>query len=239
MPSGLELLEQGLHHWKIPCDKKQLHLFEKYYSILYEWNQKMNITAIEAFDDVMIFHFLDSLTPLLTNRISNGANAIDIGSGGGFPGIPIKIMRPDVKVVLVDSSKKRVSFLNELITALSLDNTYALHGRAEQIGQKKEYREAFDVSLSRAVAQLRVLSEYCLPLTALGGFFIAHKGPGIEDELPLAQNALKILGAAQPKLLKAEIIGSQRSHYLLTIEKIARTPEKYPRAPGKPEKSPL
>lgn len=239
MPSGIELLEQGLNSWKIPCDKKQMQLFEKYYAILFEWNQKMNITAIEALDDVMVFHFLDSLTPLLTNKIGCGVKVADLGSGGGFPGIPIKIMRPDIEMVLIDSSKKRVSFLNELIDVLSLDNTYALHKRAEQIGHEKSFRESFAVVLSRAVAQLRVLCEYCLPLTERGGTFLAHKGPGVEDELPLAQNAIKILGGKHPDIFKAEILGSQKSHYLVMTEKIAKTPEKYPRAPGKPEKSPL
>lgn len=239
MPSGFELLEQGLFNWKMPCDRKQLQLFEKYYSILFDWNQKMNITAIEALDDVMVFHFLDSLTPLLTGKIGNEDRAIDVGSGGGFPGIPIKIMRPDIEMVLVDSSKKRVSFLNELINVLSLDNTYAIHKRAEQIGNEKGYRESFAVVLSRAVAQLSVLCEYCLPLAAIGGNFIAHKGPGVEVELPLARSAIKILGGSQPELYAAEILGSQRRHNLVMIGKIAKTPKKYPREPGKPGKSPL
>jgi 16S rRNA (guanine527-N7)-methyltransferase len=239
MPSGIELLERGLDNWKIPSDNRQLQLFEKYYSILFNWNQKMNLTAIEALDDVMVFHFLDSLTPLLTNKIGSQAKVIDVGSGGGFPGIPIKIMRPDIEMVLVDSSNKKVAFLNELIDALSLDNTYALHKRAEQLGHEKGFRESFAVVLSRAVAQLNVLCEYCLPLNELGGTFLAHKGPGAEDEMNLAQNAIKILGGSKPEIFKADILGSQKRHYLVMIEKSAKTPKKYPRTPGKPEKSPL
>jgi len=239
MLSGLEILEQGLFNWKIPCDIRQLQLFEKYYSILFDWNQKMNITAIEALDDVMVFHFLDSLTPLLTGKIGSGAKIVDVGSGGGFPGIPLKIMRPDVEMVLVDSSMKRVSFLNELINVLSLEGIYVIHSRAELVGNKKDYRESFAVVLSRAVAQLRVLCEYCLPLTALGGSFIAHKGPGVETEIPLARNAIQILGGSQPELFSAEVFNSQKRHYLAMIEKVAKTPKKYPRSPGKPEKLPL
>ena len=239
MANGIEILENGLSNWNIPFDSRQLQLFETYFSILIEWNQKMNITAIETLDDVLVFHFLDSLTPLLTGKIGIGAKVVDVGSGGGFPGIPIKIMRPDIELLLVDSSRKRVSFLNEIINVLELEKTYAIHERAENVGMNKQYREAFDISLSRAVAQLRILCEYCLPLTRLNGTFLAHKGPGVEIELPLAQKAIKILGGAQPVLYKADVFNSQRQHYLLMIEKKAKTPGKYPRVPGMPEKSPI
>lgn len=239
MPNGIKILEEAFLGWKMPYENRQLQLFEKYYSILYEWNQRMNITAIEALNDVMVFHFLDSLTPLLTDKIGESSRIIDVGSGGGFPGIPIKIMRPDLEMVLVDSSKKRISFLNELIDALALDNTIALHKRAEEIGNEKGYRESFDTVLSRAVAPLRVLSEYCLPLASVGGAFFAHKGPGVEAEIPLAENAIKVLGGARPVLCKTDILSSQKRHYLLIIEKITNTPKKYPRGQGKPKKSPL
>jgi len=239
MPSGIELLENGLSSWEMDVTPIALQQFQTYYSFLDEWNKKVNITALKELDEVMIFHFLDSLTPLLTGKITEGVKMIDIGSGGGFPGIPIKIMKPDIKLTLVDSSRKRVTFLQELVQALELKDVEIFHERAEKLGNTKGFRESFDVVLSRAVAQLRVLCEYCLPFAQIGGVFIAHKGPGVHDELVAAEKAIKILGGKTENIFKPLMESSDRQHFLLIIEKIRNTPTKYPRLAGTPEKLPI
>ncbi len=224
---GLELLEK---------DQKR---FQEYKELLQEWNQKINITAIIEDRDIDIKHFLDSLSCLSLDLFEGKKRVIDIGTGGGFPGIPLKIMREDLEVTLLDSLNKRIIFLKEVIDKLDLKDIQAIHGRAEELSRQKEYREKYDIAISRAVASLDTLSEYCLPFVKVGGYFIAMKGPDIEEELASSEKAIALLGG---QLVESKIITIPESdirHSLIVIEKIKQTAPKYPRGGGKPKKNPL
>ena len=176
----------------IELDKNQIEKFYKYMDLLIEWNEKINLTAITNRKDIIVKHFIDSLT--IQRYLSDAVNIIDVGTGAGFPGIPIKIVNPNLKVVLVDSLNKRINFLQDVIKKLNLDNIEVIHARAEDLGQNKKYREAFDIVTSRAVANMSVLSEYLLPLVKVGGKCICMKGSEIEEELENSKYAIKILG---------------------------------------------
>jgi len=189
--------------------------------------------------EIDIKHFIDSITPIKTNLIDDGMRIIDIGTGGGFPGIPLKIMKKDLEVVLLDSTMKRISFLNEVIKSLGLSNITAIHGRAEDLGRDNNYREKFDIAISRAVASLNTLSEYCLPYVKVGGYFIAMKGSDIEEEIKEAKNGIKTLGGEIKDVKTFKLPLSDINHSLIIIEKIKETPTKYPRGGGKPKKKPL
>lgn len=239
MDKGFDILKQGLRLWGFELDERQSLQFEKYLSTLLEWNSKMNITRISSMDEIMVFHFLDSISVLLSDKIKANAKVVDIGSGGGFPGLPIKILRPDIRLTLVDSSLKRVSFLKFLVDEIGCNDVKVLHSRAEDLGKDSVYRETFDIALSRAVAELRVLSELCLPLVKPKGFFIAHKGPGANEEVLNAANAFKVLGANTPSLMNIDVCNSNKTHKIIIIEKKQNTPSKYPRSAAFYKKSPL
>lgn len=239
MKHDLSLLEQGLAKWDIILKQKQLELFDRYTSLLLEWNQKFNLTAITELNDIIIDHYLDSLAIFKTPYIEENSSIMDMGTGAGFPGIPIKILFPEMPLVLVDSLNKRTVFLKEVISQLDLKNIEVIHARAEDLGQNKQYRENYDLVLSRAVAELRVLSEYCLPMNKVNSLFISYKGPGAPDEIENAQKAIKTLGGQYRETLEIDVPFSEKVHNLVVIKKVAKTPHTYPRKSGKPKKSPM
>ncbi len=237
--NNIDVLIDGVGDLNLDLSDEQKSKFSIYKELLKEWNEKINITAITEDDEVDIKHFLDSLTPLVTGLFQGNKKIIDIGTGGGFPGLPLKIMNEDLQVSLLDSLNKRIIFLQEVIDQLGLKTIEAIHGRAEELSIRPEYREKYDICISRAVASLDVLSEYCIPFVKVGGYFISMKGPEISEEIKLSKNAIKILGG---KVVEEKLITIPKSdivHSLIIIEKIKHTPTKYPRGGGKPRKNPL
>lgn len=233
------ILINGLEKLNISLEGKDVDSFEIYKEILKEWNTKINITTITDDEEIDIKHFLDSLSPLKTNIFDGKKKLIDIGTGGGFPGIPLKIVKKELNVTLIDSLNKRINFLNEVINRLNLNDIVAIHGRAEEMSIRPLYREKYDIAISRAVASLNTLSEYCIPFVKVGGFFISMKGPEVEEELKSSSNAIKILGGSIADKKLIPLPGTDIVHSLIIIEKIKETPTKYPRGGGKPRKNPL
>lgn len=220
----------------VKLTEKQILEFFQYKDIMLETNKFLNLTAITEEKEIILKHFIDSLT--INKYISADASIIDVGTGAGFPGIPIKILREDVKVTLLDSLNKRVNFLNQVIKELNLVGINAVHGRAEDFGKNPEYREKFDFVTARAVANLTTLSELCLPFIKIGGKFICMKGNAI-DELEEAEKAIKILGG---KIISKETFNlpdSDIERNIIIIEKANHTPKQYPRKAGTPSKTPL
>ena len=217
----------------------QINQFISYYEYLIEINKVMNLTAITEFDDVVDKHFIDSLTCIKAVDMSKVHSIADIGTGAGFPGIPVKIIWPDIKVLLVDSLNKRIGFLNDVIRLLNLKSIEAIHSRAEEVGKDLVHREKYDLVLSRAVSNLAVLSEYCLPLVRPGGAFLSYKTEGIENELKEAENAIKVLGGQIKTKTDLIIPGTDIKRSLINIKKVKPTPKKYPRKAGTPLKEPL
>ncbi|RKD31378.1 16S rRNA (guanine(527)-N(7))-methyltransferase RsmG [Thermohalobacter berrensis] len=237
--TNVDTLIEGLKKLDISIDDNKVNKFKLYKQLLKEWNEKINITAITDDKEIDIKHFLDSMTVVKTGYIKEGLKVIDIGTGGGFPGIPVKIIKEDIDLVLLDSLNKRIKFLDDVIFKLDLKNVKTIHGRAEDYGKESQYREQFDIAVSRAVASLNILLEYCLPFVKVGGYFIAMKGPDVEGEINEAQKALEVLGGSLEEKFKIDIPFSELSHTLLIIKKVSQTPTKYPRKPGKPKKRPL
>lgn len=228
----------------IEISDDQINCFEKYYELLIEKNKVMNLTAITDKEDVIVKHFIDSiaLIPYLLDKginINNKLKIIDIGTGAGFPGLPLKIMMPDVKFTLLDSLNKRVSFLNEVIDELKLKDIEALHGRAEDYASDSKYREKYDICVSRAVANLSTLSEYCIPFVKEDGFFISYKAGESEEEINNSKNAIKILGGKINKVEEFVLPGTDVSRVFVFIRKQELTDKKYPRKAGVPAKKPL
>lgn len=230
--------------------EKETVCFNKYYEMLIEKNKLMNLTAITDYDDVLVKHFVDSLLiykttdklDILNNDESidfNRVKLIDVGTGAGFPGIPLKICNPDMTVHLLDSLNKRIGFLNEVIDALDLKNTDAIHGRSEDFGRDKEFREQYDIAVSRAVADLSVLSEYCIPFVKVGGYFVSYKGDNASEEIKTAEKAVKLLGGEVSDILKVPLPGADAVRTFVMIKKVRSTPGKYPRKAGTPAKTPL
>ena len=202
--------------------------FKKYMDLLLEWNEKINLTAITEPKEVEIKHFEDSLTCLKSGYIKDGDKVVDVGTGAGFPGLPIKIENNNVRLTLMDSLNKRINFLKEVSSQLNLD-TECIHIRAEEAGKNKMYREQFDVSVSRAVARLCVLAEYCLPLVKVGGYMLAMKGKEIEEELEQAKPLIKALGGKVREVQLHTLSDEEITHSIVVIEKTCNTPVKYPR----------
>ena len=221
----------------LKIEKEEVKKFYEYMKMLIEWNKKINLTAINDEKEIIIKHFIDSLT--ISKYIENAESMVDVGTGAGFPGIPIKIINKDLEVVLVDSLNKRINFLNEVIEKLGLKNIKAIHARAEDLGKDKKYREKFDVVTSRAVANMTVLVEYLLPLTKKEGKCICMKGSEIEDELENAKYAIKLLGGKVDKVEKIEISDEHMGRNIILIKKQGNTPNQYPRKAGIPLKKPL
>ena len=231
-------LEELLREFDIEIDSEKNNKLEKYRELLLEWNSFMNLTAITEEDDVNIKHFLDSLTIFRTGELDGKKSVIDVGTGAGFPGIPMAIQNPDLEVTLIDSLNKRIKFLNKVVEETELENVTTYHGRAEEFARKKEFRDAFDVSVSRAVANMSTLAEYTLPYVKPGGVMIAMKGSEYKEELKEAENAIKVLGG-EIKEVKEITLPDGILHSLIVVEKVKPTPKKYPRTGGKPKSKPL
>lgn len=231
------LLKEGVKEYGVSLDDHQIGQFLKYMEMLKDWNTRINLTAIEDDRDIIIKHYTDSLSilPYIENK---AVKLIDVGTGAGFPGIPVNIARQDIDVTLLDSLDKRVKFLSEVIGALELKNIRAIHGRAEDYGANKEYRESFDISVARAVANLPVLLEYCLPFVKPEGIFIAMKGSNIE-EVEASKKALEILGGTIEEVCEITLPNSDMKRNIIIVRKLRHTPTKYPRKAGKPAKEPL
>jgi 16S rRNA (guanine(527)-N(7))-methyltransferase GidB len=221
----------------INLSEPDIEKFFRYKDILKEWNQKINLTAIEDDEGIIIKHFVDSLT-ILPHLDKKAVKLIDIGTGAGFPGIPIKIIRGDANVTLLDSLDKRIKFLDTVNQSLGLTGIEAVHGRAEDFGVKTGFRESFDVAVARAVAALPVLLEYCLPFVKVGGHFIAMKGSSAE-EVVQSKKALDILGGQIQEVKEFVIPGTDMNRSIVIVKKLRQTPTKYPRKAGKPTKEPL
>ena len=215
----------------------QAQSFQTYMELLLEWNEKINLTAITDPAEIVEKHFLDSLTLLSSCTIKQGAKLIDVGTGAGFPGIPLKIMRPDLQLTLLDSLNKRLNFLGEVCDALGLEST-RVHKRAEEAGLDQKMRESYDIAVARAVAPLNVLCEYCLPLVKMKGYFIAMKGPGAREELNGAEHALELLGGTDVELLPL-VLPEAGERNLIVVQKKKFTPRGYPRHGGTISKHPL
>lgn len=222
----------------IELPKEAERNFSKYADLLVSYNKVMNLTAITEKREIEIKHFLDSLTPLKTGLIKDTMKIADVGTGAGFPGLPLKIAKRNLSLTLIDSLEKRINFLKTVCDELSLDNTLCIHKRAEEAGQDMSLRESFDVALSRAVAPLPVILEYCLPLTKVGGYVLLLKGPSVYDEVQGAKGAAAILGGEILKIEDYTLPGEIR-HSIVIVKKISQTPTVYPRKPGKPSKFPL
>ena len=232
-------LKEDAFQFGVELNEKQLFQFQKYYEMLIEWNEKINLTAITEFEEVLKKHFLDSISIGRLLSQDDEVSILDIGTGAGFPGIPIKIAFPNVKVTLLDSLNKRVNFLKEVINELSLEEISALHGRAEDFAKKKELREQFDFCVSRAVANLSSLSEFCLPYVKVGGKFVSYKSEKAKEELEFSKNAISILGGGNAVCEEFLLPGTAFKRTFIIINKVRCTPEKYPRKAGTPIKKPL
>ena len=232
-----EILEKYLYEMQINLDESQVKQFYRYMNLLIEWNEKVNLTAITDPHEIILKHFIDSLT--INEYIKQGTTVIDVGSGAGFPGIPLKICRQDIDVVLLDSLNKRVNFLNEVISNLDLQKVVAVHGRAEELARNKQYREKFDCATSRAVANMATLSEYLIPFLKIGGTAICMKGAFVEEELQNSKNAVYLLGAEIIRREEFNLPQADMVRNVILIEKKSLTSLKYPRKAGIPSKSPL
>ena len=233
-----EILKSATADFKIQLNDLQLTQLEKYFELLVEWNKKINLTAITDVEGVAIKHFADSLTLFNYVDVPENSRVIDVGTGAGFPGIVLKIARPDIELTLLDSLNKRLVFLDNILTEIGL-SAQLIHSRAEDGGQNIDLRESYDFVVSRAVAQLNVLSEYCLPYARLGGNFIALKGPDADNEISNAKRAVQILGGKIKNTYKFSLPNQGGDRSIIVIEKNQPTPDKYPRNSGKIKAKPL
>lgn len=237
MTFPLELLTRRLDECGIAYNDEAISRLDRYAALLVEWNEKMNLTAITDPEGIVIKHFLDCALLLKQVNIPEGASVIDVGTGAGFPGMVLKILRPDIKLTLLDGLNKRLTFLNEVAKSLGLEVT-TTHIRAEEAGKNPLYREKFDLVTARAVAELRVLYEYCLPLCRVGGTFCSMKGPSAEEELKNAVKAKSLLGGGKAEITTETLTGEEVRTFVIT-KKISQTPPKYPRISAKISKQPL
>ena len=250
MCAGREnLMEKQFAQWMeeecsqigVTLSEKQMEQFFQYYEMLIQWNEVMNLTAITEMDQVVTKHFVDSmsLVKAVSELGSKEIRIMDLGTGAGFPGIPLKIAFPNLKLTLLDSLNKRVKFLNEVIGTLGLEKVEAVHGRAEDFGRNPEYRGQFDLCVSRAVANLATLSEYCMPFVKVGGAFIPYKSGKVEEELNQARGAVKLLGGKIENTVSFELPKTEGERTLVVLRKVVSTAKKYPRKAGMPGKEPL
>lgn len=224
----------------IPVTEEKMRQFERYLELLQEWNEKINLTAITKKEEVYLKHFYDSLTAGLYVDFSKGVHSLcDVGSGAGFPSIPLKIIYPNLQITIVDSLKKRIGFLETVVNELGLEDVYLYHDRAETFGQNKQFRASFDFVTARAVARMSVLSELCLPLAKKGGTFIAMKAAHAPEELDEGRRAIGLLGGKVRDDIFFELPEEAGERHIILIDKTKETPNKYPRKPGTPNKSPL
>lgn len=232
-----DMLKDCCDDLKISFDENKCDKFMKYKELLKIWNKKINLTSIDEDEQIVKKHFIDSINIFNFSSVKNFDSIIDVGTGAGFPGIPIAVMQDHSKVVLLDSLSKRINFLNQVVTDLKLNNVFSVHGRAEDFGKMEDYREKFDAAVSRAVGSLNVLSEFCVPFVKVGGYFIAMKGPSVAAEVECSKNAIDILGGKIEDII--EIKDDEFKHNLVIIKKVKNTPLKYPRRAGIVGKRPL
>lgn len=231
--------EEISQKWNITLSEEQKWQFSTFYKILVEKNKVMNLTAITEFDEVIEKHFLDSVSLGAVLDLTKELRVLDMGTGAGFPGIPLKIVYPNLKITLADSLNKRVVFLNEVIEALNLDGIEAIHARAEELAKNVDYREQYDLCVSRAVANLSTLSEYCLPFVSLSGKFVSYKSGEIEEEVEGAKKAIFLLGGELQKVHQFSFGENDLHRSFVMIGKVKKTPKTYPRKAGTPAKQPL
>ena len=234
-----DIFRSDLEALGITLTEKQIEQFLIYYEMLVEWNGFMNLTAITEYDEVMKKHFIDSISLIKAYDVTKSATVIDVGTGAGFPGLALKIAYPNLQVTLLDSLNKRINFLNEVIEKLQLTGIETIHGRAEDFAKAGKLRETFDLCVSRSVANLSTLSEYCLPYVKVGGQFISYKSEKITEEMTAAENAIRILGGKVKAQVEFQLPDSDIYRNLFVIEKVKVTPKKFPRKAGLPSKEPL
>ena len=235
----INTFESKINTLHIELNKEQYNQYVTYYNMVVEKNKVMNLTGITEFDEFIDKHYIDSLSIVNAVDMTRVNSIIDVGTGAGFPGIPLKIAFPHLKITLLDSLNKRINFLNEVIETLGLQNVETCHGRAEDFGHRKEYREQYDLCASRAVANLSTLTEYCLPFVKVGGQFVSYKSGNVDNELKESSKAIKILGGEAGKVCSFVLPGTDFARTLVPIKKIKMTGNKYPRKAGVPLKKPL
>lgn len=231
--------EMDLKELGVTLSEKQIEQFLTYYEMLVEWNEMMNLTAITEYEEVMKKHFVDSLSLIKAFDVSQNKTVIDVGTGAGFPGLALKIAYPNLKVTLLDSLNKRIQFLDAVIAKLELTDVETIHGRAEDFAKPDKLREKYDLCVSRAVANLSTLSEYCLPFVKVGGQFISYKSEKITEEMEVAGKAISILGGKVSGQVEFKLPDSDIYRNLFVIEKKKETPKKFPRKAGLPSKEPI
>lgn len=234
-----DIMEKAFVKEGLEFNLEKYSQFMTYMSMIKEWNEKINLTAITEETEIVKKHFIDSIKCFKFPEFRNLKKIIDVGTGAGFPGIPVKIAEPNIHVTLLDSLNKRIVFLNEVIKSLKLQNIETIHSRAEDMAQKVGYRESYDCVVSRAVANMAVLSEYCLPYAKVGGYFIALKGPAIEEEISGAKNAIGVLGGKIVEIIPVEIEDTELNHNIVIVKKVKNTPMSYPRKAGIISKKPI
>lgn len=234
-----EEMKKAAAGYSLTLSEEQLRQFTRYYELLIEWNEKMNLTAITEEHEVAVKHMVDSLTAYDTSLFQDGVSVIDVGTGAGFPGLPLKIFCPGIKLTLMDSLNKRVKFLQTVVTELGLQNVECVHARAEEGARNKKYREQFDLAVSRAVARLPILCEYCLPFVKRGGHFLALKGRAFAEEVEEAQKAIKVMGGSHTEVREVHLPDLEDKRAIIIVTKTMPTPKAYPRKAGTPAKNPL
>ena len=239
MIAAFSLLERAFVDLKIAYDQELLLKFENYMQLVLDWNEKINLTSITDEKDFVTKHFIDSLQCAEHPAVAKAKKIIDIGTGAGFPGIPLALIYPDIEFVLMDSINKKLIVLKEIKTKLGLPNVTLVHARAEDLGHQKQHRGNYDICVSRAVAKLQVLSEYCLPFVKREGYFIAYKGSDINQEVADGQRAIEVLGGRIERISPFAMNDMEMGHQLIYIKKERDTPERYPRKAGIPQKEPL
>ena len=234
-----DLMKKGANEASIELSEKQYEQFIKYMRLVQEWNEKINLTAITEDNDFIKKHFIDCIKAFKSQAITNADSIIDVGTGAGFPGIPLAILHPKAKITLLDSLNKRINFLNTVVRELGLTNVTTIHSRAEDGARNPELREKFDVATSRAVANMAVLSEFCMPYVKKGGYFVALKGPAVEEEIQNGKNAISILGGELENIIEVSIEDTDLKHNVVEVKKVKNCPKAYPRKAGTVNKKPL
>ena len=234
-----EELAKAAAEYGISLSDTQMEQYNRYFELLVEWNEKINLTAITEPKEVAIKHMIDSITAYDENLFKDGTTVIDVGTGAGFPGLPLKIFCPEIKLTLMDSLNKRIKFLQTVVEELGLKDVECVHARAEEGARNKKYRESFDIAVSRAVARLPILCEYCLPFVKKGGHFIALKGMQYHDEAEEAVKAIKVMGGSHTEIRPVKLPELDDKRAVITITKTMPTPKAYPRKAGTPTKNPI
>lgn len=234
-----DILRQGIKDFGIEVNDQMISDLKTYREILVDWNQKMNLTGIEEEKEVFIKHFLDSISAVSNGYIKDGISLIDVGTGAGFPGLPLKICLQNIKLTLLDSLNKRINFLQEVSNTVNLKDVEFIHGRAEDFGKNSDYREQYDVATARAVAGLPILMEFCVPFVKVGGYFVCLKGPNANLELEESKKAMEVLGLEYIEKIDIKLPEIDLDHNILVFKKVKNTPSKYPRKAGKVTKNPI